>query len=569
MAIVCRPILGQTNLETSILGCLSWSSSNLKVVENAGRSFMKHSHLLHHGQTQHSIDSVSDDDESDDETHSFPELTPENVGDFNYYEIMGLEKNGLGVSPEKLKRAYRRALLNYHPDKTGRGDQDAVFMAVQKAYETLGDLKKKRAYDSVLDFDDSIPTGDEPGDFFEIFGPVFAMNARFSKKQPVPKLGNDKTSMDKVYDFYSFWTKFESWRDFSLEAQEYNLDEADGRMEKRWMMKENERIAKGLKKEEYQRLVDLVERARAKDPRLKRAKEEEKAAKEAAKQAKIAERKRKEEERRLVEEEKKRLEEEREARLKEEQRGAKLLRDQMKKELRKAKKQVKTKIVEKGFLFNEDDLELFFGNADLDIMNAAAEVVDTPDGLEAITGLVNRIKSEHKETERKRQEEIKARAQKETEKEEKERQRKAHQTAWSEEEISMLAKAVQKFPAGSQNRWMTISNFMAHMLHVDRSKEECIAKYQEIQQAPGQGMKRSGKAKPAAPAAAPPSADGTAEDWTQQQQQALEEALQRFPASMDKNERWKSIAASVSGKTKKECIARYKTLRAAVLAKKK
>jgi hypothetical protein len=35
--------------------------------------------------------------------------------------------------------ADRKALLLYHPDKTGRGDQDAVFIAVQKAYETLSD----------------------------------------------------------------------------------------------------------------------------------------------------------------------------------------------------------------------------------------------------------------------------------------------------------------------------------------------------------------------------------------------------------------------------------------------
>ncbi len=42
----------------------------------------------------------------------------------------------------------------------------------------------------------------------------------------------------------------------------------------------------------------------------------------------------------------------------------------------------------------------------------------------------------------------------------------------------------------------------------------------------------------------------------------------KFPASMDKNERWKSIADGVEGKSKKECAERYKQLRAALQKKK-
>lgn len=61
-------------------------------------------------------------------------------------------------------------MLLYHPDKTGRGDRDEVFIAIQKAYETLSDEKKKRAYDSELDFDDDIPSGREKGNFFTVRG---------------------------------------------------------------------------------------------------------------------------------------------------------------------------------------------------------------------------------------------------------------------------------------------------------------------------------------------------------------------------------------------------------------
>lgn len=50
-------------------------------------------------------------------------------------------------------------------------------------------------------------------------------------------------------------------------------------------------------------------------------------------------------------------------------------------------------------------------------------------------------------------------------------------------------------------------------------------------------------------------------EWTAEQQQALEKALQRHPASLDKNERWKLIAAEVPGKTKAQCVERFKFLR--------
>jgi len=49
--------------------------------------------------------------------------------------------------------------------------------------------------------------------------------------------------------------------------------------------------------------------------------------------------------------------------------------------------------------------------------------------------------------------------------------------------------------------------------------------------------------------------------WSDAQQKQLEAALAANPASMETNERWKAIAAAVDGKTKKECVARFKLLR--------
>lgn len=69
-----------------------------------------------------------------------------------------------------------------------------MFACIQKAYEQLGiSEEKRRAFDSVdPEFDESIPNEAdmEATDFFELFGPVFERNSRFSKKLPVPTLGN-------------------------------------------------------------------------------------------------------------------------------------------------------------------------------------------------------------------------------------------------------------------------------------------------------------------------------------------------------------------------------------------
>jgi len=47
--------------------------------------------------------------------------------------------------------------------------------------------------------------------------------------------------------------------------------------------------------------------------------------------------------------------------------------------------------------------------------------------------------------------------------------------------------------------------------------------------------------------------------WSGEQQKALEQALARYPSSIGV-ERWDKIATDVPGKTKKECVARFKYL---------
>ena len=62
-------------------------------------------------------------------------------------------------------------------------------------------------------------------------------------------------------------------------------------------------------------------------------------------------------------------------------------------------------------------------------------------------------------------------------------------------------------------------------------------------------------------------ASAVVSEWSAEQQKALEQALKQFPASVGA-ERWERIAENVPGKTKGECVKRYKEIVAALKAKK-
>jgi DnaJ-class molecular chaperone len=67
----------------------------------------------------------------------------------NYYEILGV---GRGISPEDLKKAYRKLARKYHPDvNPGNKEAEATFKKINEAYNTLSDPTLKAAYDSRLE----------------------------------------------------------------------------------------------------------------------------------------------------------------------------------------------------------------------------------------------------------------------------------------------------------------------------------------------------------------------------------------------------------------------------------
>lgn len=190
------------------------------------------------------------------------------------------------------------------------------------------------------------------------------------------------------------------------------------------------------------------------------------------------------------------------------------------------------------------------------------------------------------------------------------RPRKKQVSDWSEEELSYLSRLMVKFPGGTPGRWERIA------LELNRSVAEVTAKVKQVKEqvihspsAPGlvklselkaqppvmslpaddditqresvvceEGeeppVRRRGQAKVKGrrqadfdpddqedeeprlnPAPSTPSGPAP---WTQNQQRLLEAALQQFPRGT--TERWTRIAAVVPGRSKEECMARYKAL---------
>src|ERR1044072_8584152 len=60
----------------------------------------------------------------------------------DYYEVLGVSK---GASADEIKKAFRKAAVQHHPDKAG-GDE-TKFKEANEAYEVLKDQQKRQRYD--------------------------------------------------------------------------------------------------------------------------------------------------------------------------------------------------------------------------------------------------------------------------------------------------------------------------------------------------------------------------------------------------------------------------------------
>ena len=592
------------------------------------------------------------------------------------YKLLELDELRWRASADDVKKAYRRMVLKHHPDKAqgaaedggdaggkeaaaeqpGGDDGDEMFKAVTEAFELLSDPKRRRDFDSLDDFDDSLPPKDYDssthGDFFGVFGPFFERNSRWSEVPNAPLLGNSETPYDAVVRMYDFWFDFRSWRDFA-DADEYDVETASFREERRWMERNNEKLRVKRRKDEKARLARLVELAYAHDPRIRAEKQRQKDAKAAVKAERATALQRDREAAAAAEAAKPeaaRLAAEKEMaeaaeRKKQKERAAKALR-KAKQRLRALATGVNATGVnatagaiapglaaEGGSggapLCGEAHLELLCARMSAEAME---ELCDAADKAPGKAGQLMRIAIEVEE----------ANLAKETATEQAAAAAartgsaggaggagsaggagggSGNHSPWTDEELSLLAKAANKFPGGLPDRWTLMAEFInrfARPAH-GRTADDVTNKVKEQRRAfearksaaaaapmapppppsappskpattpapkaspaPAQAKAGSGvapagassaaatpaAAAPAAmPAEVPASAAPVEAEWSLEQQRALETALKKVPATVGEG-RWERIAEEVPGKTKGECIKRYKEIVAALKAKK-
>jgi len=89
----------------------------------------------------------------------------------DYYKALGVAED---VSPDELKKVYRKLAKKFHPDHNpGNKQAEAKFKEIQEAYSVLSDDKKRREYDMMRKYGGAYaggPAGGGPGfDFEQMF----------------------------------------------------------------------------------------------------------------------------------------------------------------------------------------------------------------------------------------------------------------------------------------------------------------------------------------------------------------------------------------------------------------
>eukprot|EP01132_Coremiostelium_polycephalum_P000496 gene496-624_t len=497
----------------------------------------------------------------------------------DHYEVMGLGDLRWRATEKDIKQAYKKMILVCHPDKNEGGSEEA-FKLLQKSYQVLSDPKKRRVYDSTEPFDDDLPTASEVerGDFFKVFEPVFEMNSRWSSIQPAPKLGDLNTSFETVMKFYNFWWSFKSWRDFSFE-DDYDLEQAESRDEKRWMERQNEKKRAKQKKDEHSRIQELANMAYKKDPRILKKVKEEEDKKNEVKRAKQEARKKLQEAAEALEREERLKKEEEEKKKKEEEEEKKRQKQQQAKTIQTSKDNFRKVCYGQPVIkFKIEDVELIcveLSHLQLDeVTKSLSESKSDETTQKIFQEHFKQVSDSVKEREKKMAESKKTKV--ETEQNEK---------TWTDDELSQLAKAIQKYPSGMGNRWELVAQMIPTKSLKDviakakaaqptkafaKPPVQSVSAYEKLKSKVGDKVIKSELSTRIEPLPTTTTSTATGEkkpaakkekaeaEWTVDEQKLLEEGLQKIDKSLE--DRWDQIAAKVGTKSKKECIVRYKYL---------
>lgn len=92
----------------------------------------------------------------------------------DYYEVLGVGKS---ASADEIKKAFRKAAVQHHPDKEG-GDE-TKFKEINEAYEVLKDQQKRQRYDQFGHAGVGGSSGGGGGSPFEGFGGFNGQNMNF------------------------------------------------------------------------------------------------------------------------------------------------------------------------------------------------------------------------------------------------------------------------------------------------------------------------------------------------------------------------------------------------------
>jgi len=590
-------------------------------VEPVGRWFLSHWERLESGrglseagkgQSESESESQESETEVDfeDDLDYLRSLDPKEAQDQDHYKVLGLSTLRHKATDNHIKKAYRFKVLRHHPDKRkANGEEikedDDYFTCITKAFEVLGVPHKRKAYDSVdPTIDDDVPaefTKTSKKDFFETFGPVFERNGRWSTKKAVPKLGNDSTPRETLDKFYKFWYEFESWREYSY-LDEEDKEKGSDRDERRWIEKNNRVQRAERKKEEMKRIRKLVDNAYNSDPRILRFREADKQEKLDRKKAKQdAAKARRDEEDRLKREaealEKAQKDEEEKAEkakaeaLKKEKEGAK-------KVLKKERKQLRTLCKDHDY-YAQDEEEKVKHMTELDKLCELLQATELND-------LNSRLESKDVDGSRGVFQEAVQLMNAKLEKDKLDVMEKAQKgtgasqgsgansgaAQWSTEELAAIVKAVNLFPAGTNQRWEVVASFVNQHSNseVTRNAKETLAKAKELQnsdfhlsslkneanQKAYENLEKQQKKRDVKvdDAEASKRTETAAEaqglnvtPWTADEQKLLEQALKTYPSSLG-SERWEKIASCIPDRSKKDCMRRYKELAELIRAKK-
>lgn len=264
-------------------------------------------------------------------------------------------------------------------------------------------------------------------------------------------------------NFYNFWYEFESWREYSY-LDEEDKDKGQDREERRWIEKQNRTIRIKRKKEEMSRIRQLVDLAYNNDPRIVKFRNDDKERKLAAKRAKmnVAQAARAEEERMLREA----LAAKKEAELAEQKRieQIRLEKEQQKRALKKERKLLRDTAKEANY-YSTSEKEKIRNAEGVEKICEMLKYLDLQSFNKSLSaGGRDAFLAQLKDTEDKLEEERKA----------------LFDTApapvavkvaaavvpvdknimWTPENMQLLIKAVNLFPAGTVQRWEVVANYL-------------------------------------------------------------------------------------------------------------